>query len=237
MTNTLTDQFIDETYKGFLHSRGGELPSSGIVDIYDGNGNKTPVSMGRDGNGIEIRTPLKIGTLDYPSDNGGTSVGSILTQTEPNKLSLQNASDVYLQVVNLIYPVNSIFLSFDNINPSIRFSGTTWVQVSQGRFLVGAGTGNDGSSSKTFQSGNNSGEYDHTLTISEIPEHNHILSISGGDRCDGWDCYDSSKPLNPEFGSGQGGYRESDTMRKTGNDQPHNNTPPGYGVYVWRRTS
>ena len=145
----------------------------------------------------------------------------------------------FSKMIDHIYPVGSIYLSFDNVNPGIRFTGTTWERRSEGRFIVGVGTGNDGTDSKEFfaESGSDTGKYNHTLTIDELPSHNHKLDYSGGDRCDGWGCYNDSRPIVPQFGAGQGGYRESDTLKTTGDNQSHNNTPPGYGVYVWLRTS
>ena len=133
-------------------------------------------------------------------------------------------TDTRADIVNHIYPVGSIFLSFTNVNPSVRFTGTTWVQVSQGRFVVGVGTGNDGIQNKIFEAGNNTGEYTHQLTIAEMPSHTH--QTYGRQSTDD----DEGSGNNP---SAKSFLTESSA---TGGDQYHNNTPPGFGLYVWQRT-
>lgn len=60
--------------------------------------------------------------------------------------------------LNAVFPVNSIFATYDAVNPGTRLGGT-WVQFGQGRTLVGQGTGNDGSTSMTFGAGATGGRY------------------------------------------------------------------------------
>ena len=133
-------------------------------------------------------------------------------------------TDTKADLVNHIYPVGSIFLSFTNVNPSVRFTGTSWVQVSQGRFVVGVGTGNDGIQNKIFTAGNNTGEYTHQLTIAEMPSHTHeTYAQPSNDGDDG-----GGSDWNP--------YSFLTESSATGGDQYHNNTPPGFGLYVWQRT-
>lgn len=43
------------------------------------------------------------------------------------------------EIFKLIYPINSIYLSTSNTNPSTLFGGT-WVQIAQGRCLIGVNT-------------------------------------------------------------------------------------------------
>ncbi len=134
------------------------------------------------------------------------------------------STDTRADIVNHIYPVGSIFLSFTNVNPSVRFTGTSWVQVSQGRFVVGVGTGNDGIQNKIFTAGNNTGEYTHQLTIAEMPSHTHeTYAQPSNDGDDG-----GGSDWNP--------YSFLTESSATGGDQYHNNTPPGFGLYVWQRT-
>lgn len=62
-----------------------------------------------------------------------------------------------------IYPVGSIYMSVNSINPSELFGGT-WEQLKD-RFLLGAGD--------TYSAGSTAGEAAHTLTVDEIPTHTH----------------------------------------------------------------
>jgi hypothetical protein len=134
------------------------------------------------------------------------------------------AGDTRADIVNHIYPVGSIFLSFTDVNPSVRFTGTSWDQVSQGRFVAGVGTGNDGIQNKVFAAGNNTGEYAHQLTIAEMPSHTHTFvdPVTG--------------PVDAGSDGNKVAQRGTGTTGATGEDQYHNNTPPGFGLYVWQRT-
>ncbi|WP_304410420.1 DUF859 family phage minor structural protein, partial [Faecalibaculum rodentium] len=60
--------------------------------------------------------------------------------------------------LDTVYPVGSVKLTWDAVNPGTRLGGT-WVQFSQGRVLIGQGTGNDGSTSMTFATGSAGGRY------------------------------------------------------------------------------
>lgn len=123
---------------------------------------------------------------------------------------------IYYKIDNL-FPVGSIYLTIGNTNPS-TFLGGTWEQIKD-RFLLGAGN--------TYTAGNTGGEATHTLTINELPPHNH-----------GFKGYTS-------FGQGTGaGFRVYGTdggadysTFNTGSEQAHNNMPPYLTVYMWKRTA
>ena len=63
-----------------------------------------------------------------------------------------------------VYPVGSIYMSINSVNPSLLFGGT-WVQLKD-TFLLSAGD--------SFEAGSSGGEATHTLTEDEIPSHTHI---------------------------------------------------------------
>ena len=69
------------------------------------------------------------------------------------------------------YPVGSIYISLNDINPSTFFGGT-WTKL-ESRFLIGSGsaTGEAGEP-YNFQIGATGGEYSHKLTKSELPNYN-----------------------------------------------------------------
>ena len=131
-------------------------------------------------------------------------------------------------IVNLIYPVGSIYISTSATNPGNIFGGT-WQAYGQGRTLIGAGTGNDGSTSMSFTARSTGGEYKHLLTTSEMPSHTHNLVhnlnlhlISGGSALNG----------AVSGGSGKDIYADA-----TGGSTKHNNIQPYIVVYFWRRTA
>ncbi len=73
-------------------------------------------------------------------------------------------------IFNAIYPVGSIYLSVNNVNPNKLFGGT-WVAWGAGRVPVGVNTG-DSAFNSVEKTG---GEKSHKLTLSEIPSHGHSI--------------------------------------------------------------
>lgn len=65
----------------------------------------------------------------------------------------------FVNLLDIVYPVGSIYQSMNATSPA-DFIGGTWTQIKT--FLCGADTAN--------QTG---GEAEHTLTIDEMPKHNH----------------------------------------------------------------
>lgn len=118
-------------------------------------------------------------------------------------------------IVNLIYPIGSIYISVNSVSPSILFGGT-WEQLKD-RFLLGSGD--------TYTAGVTGGEATHTLTIEEIPSHTH----SGVRR--------SSVGVTGSKSTGSSASTNNTTYDTdaTGGGQAHNNMPPYLAVYMWKR--
>lgn len=68
-----------------------------------------------------------------------------------------------------VYPVGSIYISTSSENPGNIYGGT-WEEYGKGRTLVGVDS-NDSDFSTVEKLG---GEKTHTLTIDEMPSHNHV---------------------------------------------------------------
>ena len=67
-------------------------------------------------------------------------------------------------LLNKVYPVGSIYMSVVNISPA-SFLGGTWQAIEQGRMLMAAGS--------SWQAGTTGGAAYHTLTVAEMPAHDH----------------------------------------------------------------
>ena len=137
-----------------------------------------------------------------------------------------------VQVAGILdfYPIGSIYISTINSNPANYFGGT-WQAFGQGRMLIGAGTGTDANSvSRSFSANDTGGEYDHTLTINEIPSHRHSMD-TGGKTVNKGTNY--NRPTNATA------YSSSHTYQTTyqGGDAAHNNMPPYIAAYMWVRTA
>lgn len=106
-------------------------------------------------------------------------------------------------------------------------TGPMWEQVTglKGRFPVGAGP--LPTSGTIVNPTDTGGEENHTLTLSELPAHSHTVNAkndesggTGGDRL---------RPVTDPNNA-------TVTSQEVGDDQPHNNMPPYYGIHFIRRT-
>lgn len=120
------------------------------------------------------------------------------------------------------YPVGSIYLSVDSTSPASLFGGT-WEQLKD-RFLLGAGS--------TYSNGATGGAATVTLTVSQIPSHDHTLLI-GSDTNTG-DV--STAQLRPGK-EGDTIYEARKAIENTGGGGSHNNMPPYLVVYMWKRVA
>lgn len=130
-----------------------------------------------------------------------------------------------------IYPVGSIYMSANGVNPQYLFGGT-WTPV-QDRFLLGAGT--------TYSAGATGGEASHKLTVAELPNHSHPINTNVEFTVS--DTTPAGTGISGIHGdtSGWGDYGGADwfhiTAGSSGGNGSHNNMPPYLVVYIWRRTA
>lgn len=172
-----------------------------------------------------------VDTIDSESTND-TAVGALCAYNSIKAVAddVDALETTVNGILSSLHPIGSLYLSIDSTNPSTLFGGT-WEQIAQGMCLVGVGTGTDVNNvSKTFDLGNNDGEYTHTLSIDEMPKHNHNIHTYQGTQNDRGN------------GTIRGIDHVSDTSNTgliydTGNDQAHNNVQPSFAVYIWKRTA
>ncbi|WP_304683987.1 DUF859 family phage minor structural protein [Ileibacterium valens] len=140
----------------------------------------------------------------------------------------------YKTVANRIYPVGSIYISISPTNPGSLFGGT-WVQISQGRFLLGEST--------SYPAKSTGGESSHKLSGDEMPSHNHHLSNDS--TAHSWAWGGSGKTVNTQVdaagGNGSGNkvntkQGEWNSTAYSGGGKAHNNMPPYFVAYMWERT-
>lgn len=119
-------------------------------------------------------------------------------------------------LLDYIYPVGSIYLSYSHVNPGTLFGGT-WARI-QNAFLWACDA--DGVIGQT------GGEKTHVLTINELPVHTHGSTYTNSG--------DSTK-THAWLASG-GSAMAYDSV-ETGGGAAHNNMPPYIQVSAWRRTA
>lgn len=125
-----------------------------------------------------------------------------------------------LNVLKAVYPVGAFYISATATSPRTVFGFGTWTQIKD-RFILAAGD--------TYPAASIGGEATHTLTIDEIPAHNHKLKT-----CDAVGPYDA--PVRGD-GSNEGWASSASTIANAGGGQAHNNMPPYLAAYIWQRTA
>lgn len=127
--------------------------------------------------------------------------------------------------INNLFPVGFI-IEVDNadFNPNTYWGGT-W-ERDKGHVIVSV----DEDDPDFSTSGKTGGEKEHTLTIEEMPSHNHGFSGAGNTE---WGLGDVTFNANMN-GANQGRHKETSY---TGGGQPHNNMPPYRTAYRWIKTA
>ena len=145
-------------------------------------------------------------------------------------------------LLNLIYPVGSVYMSFNNVSPATFFGGT-WEQIKD-TFLLAVGD--------TYTAGQSGGEATHKLIINEMPNHAHTevlayeqtgygVTIKPGETyaLSGLITNPDYLATNPPDGQPLTNRNERllHETASVGNSEPHNNMPPYQTVYMWKRTA
>lgn len=116
------------------------------------------------------------------------------------------------------FPVGAIYQSTNSISPASIYGGG-WIPLTDGRFLRPQGSWND-----------LGGENEHTLTIAEMPRHQHI-STDAARSCNVGSGSGYTVPCYNAYGN-NGGWTSW-----TGDSAAHNNIPAYRTCYCWYRTS
>lgn len=204
--------------------------------------NETKLSRRSGGANATSDTPIKISRkgdnweFDY---NNGEYVANVSTDGYdiPNKFIVEemnwsvngsifinnvvfNSTHKNFSLFDLIYPVGAIYMSVNDINPNVLFGGR-WEQLKD-RFLLGSGD--------VYENGSTGGEATHTLTVNEMPSHRHSRMTQP----QGFAERDTKKSdiISPASGTANKVTKYSDY---TGGGQAHNNMPPYFVVYMWKR--
>lgn len=153
-----------------------------------------------------------------------------------------------IDLLDLVHPVGSVYISLSPTNPETLFGGK-WEQI-KGRFLLSADT--------SYKAGATGGEASHTLSVAELPAHNHTGSTStnGSHKHGTWGEHYTNPPMgiydnNYHMGSNggsdydnrlyntttDGDHSHSLNINYTGGNKAHNNMPPYLVTYMWQRVA
>lgn len=144
----------------------------------------------------EYNLTLGKGIPSFFIDTKKSSVGVNCLPTHENAFQLGDSAWLTAQGA---YPVGAIYMSVTEANPAALFGGT-WERIG-GRFLLGADS--------TYAAGSTGGEASRTLTVEEMPRHNHEI--------DNLNASGSATPFMTV--------------------QAQDNMPPYIAVFMWQRVS
>lgn len=169
------------------------------------------------------------------NQGGQIYTGAVTAETDvyARNLYSERPDGTMLSIVDLIYPVGSIYMSVNSANPETLFGGT-WQQIKD-RFLLSAGD--------TYTAGNTGGSAKATL-----PSHTHTVGSGGYQLWGAKSGKGSTEPGNQISGDAKyyaaatGGstsnYKWLDSVDSKGvSNVSQANMPPYLAVYVWQRIS
>lgn len=143
-----------------------------------------------------------------------------------------DAYAIYQQVLAAVverdHPVGSLYISENQTSPAELYGGA-WERI-EGKFIMGA--------SDTYPAGSTGGEAAVALTEANNGPHTHIFEklVTGAQNTNpdgstiqrGQGANGSNKVLN---------YPDNYKLSTSGKGEPHNNIPPYYSMYIWRRVA
>lgn len=183
-------------------------------------------------------------TLDFLADGKGIAMGKVAETTDLLDIAWDERVRKNLTVdgnltvsgktlLNLIYPVGSIYMSINSVSPQTLFGGT-WERITD-TFLLAAGD--------TYAAGSTGGESEHTLIVNEMPNHGKHLLTSNSSILSTGNAKGAYLGTMKSYGStGRGwdspsGGEYYPTGQYVGGGAAHNNMPPYLAVYMWKRTA
>jgi microcystin-dependent protein len=152
-------------------------------------------------------------------------VTNFIVKAKQGKIANDNTEGVTTNLLLDVYPIGSIYMSVNNVNPSTLFGGT-WESWGAGRVPIGVDT----TQTEFATVEKTGGEKTHTLTIEEIPSHSHSTEnvAAFNSESGGWTIPNGNyQPLKVQ----------EVLTKTTGGNQPHNNLQPYITCYMWKRVS
>nr|DAZ81700.1 MAG TPA: Peptidase [Caudoviricetes sp.] len=166
------------------------------------------------------------------------------------------------KIMDIVYPVGSIWETTTDDDPNKKWTGTTWVKMNAGRVLVSAGSYTEKGTTYTYNLGDKGGEVKHQSTVNEMPSHSHDITsagdhthlianaqVNGGSgltnqnylikKCT-WNSYENFELIGsgkaPSIGLTSSSGSHTHSIASTGGNKPHENRQPYLVINRWQRT-
>lgn len=134
-------------------------------------------------------------------------------------------------LIDLIYPIGSIYESVSNIDPNEVFGGT-WERYGNGKVLVAV----DETDTDFATIDKSGGEKKHQLTEAELASHKHSANTVAINetafKSGGWNAMRSAERSIAQYANN---YVGTEYTNSTGSNQAHNNLQPFLMCYRWVR--
>ena len=171
-------------------------------------------------------------TAQSTADTAQSTADTALSKANQNETNITNLQATVAAIKGALFPVNSVYITYVNTNPSTLLGFGTWTLLSGGYLRNNASSASGGS----LTSGST------TLTINQIPSHNH-----GGSTGNGLNVVTAAKQVTeglnlatvPFFGATDQGLLHSHSISSQGGGQGHTHSiePTYIRIYAWRRTA
>ena len=224
-------------------------------------GSNISISSGK----ISIDKENVTGALGYtpPTTNttynlATTSANGLLRQLNGNANSFMAGNGNWKDIISVIdsrisakiltfFPVGTVIQTTNSANPS-TYLGGTWEAFAPGRVLIGAGQGNDGTTSMSFTSLGTYGKYKHQHNPGTLgADWNHFVSgnrmymdyreiNNGTNYLENMRLYIGSSDLQ-SLNDRTDSETNASQIGISGKTENTDNIMPGIGVYMFRRTA
>lgn len=149
-----------------------------------------------------------------------TSRGDMNFQTVEGDITFNGTT-----LLDLFYPVGSIYMSTVYFDPGTKFGGK-WERLMD-KFLLGSGA--------VYANGQTGGEATHTLSVLEMPKHQHAVGYANTGAYVTLNGGNNTGNYNIPW-TANAGYSAADLVAlESGGGNAHNNMPPYLAVNMWKR--
>ncbi|MDR1364091.1 MAG: DUF859 family phage minor structural protein [Oscillospiraceae bacterium] len=203
---------------------------------------------------IQVQDKFSTSTYSFNLNAGqpiiffDTNKISVGVNTFPSNSNSFETTSLYVNgksILDLTYPVGSIYLSVSSTSPATLFGGT-WTQL-YNRFLIGAGSSysvnSTGGSTSASLSTSNMPSHSHSFnaTSSSTGSHTHGLarapSGSGYKESYGYTTTATREQTTYSDSSGSHSHSVSGTTGSSGSGSSFSVIPSYLAVYMWKRTA
>lgn len=250
ITQNLPGILYDETDETTVYAEDTNNHSSAIVAIeteLGTNPSGAAASVAGRLDGIDTTLAGKENSLGFTPENAANKSTSTSLGTSNTLYPSQNAVKTYIDAAIIaakseLMPVGTIYgNTTTTANPSTYLGFGTWVAYAEGRTVVGK------ASAGTFNTlGATMGAETHTLTVSEMPVHNHGVNDPGHNH-GMYNTYNNGAGNNRSNLAGgslvswsapaTGWAYTGISTQNAGSGAAHNNIQPSKVACLWERTA